>query len=297
MLEYLLFRLLSLLAPKIPPSVAYRLCNPIGDATYRLLGGRRRTVRRNLSIILGSGVPDLDRRTREVFREGVKNYYETFLAPSLSDGDLERIITLEGWDNLRGALGQGKGVVLVTAHLGSPALVSQILGARRCPITVVVEPVRPRKLFDLMVRVRATRTDIRIVPFGPTVTQELTEALRQNEVVGLVADRDVSKNGVPVQFFGEEALLPVGPALLALRTGADLLTAFTYRLEDGSLMGRIAEPLQLERTGSLREDLRLTTQKLAGVMEEAIRKCPEQWTVFEPIWPEEGSENRLGAAS
>ncbi len=297
MLEYLVFRLLSLLAPRIPPRVAYWLCNPIGDAICRLLAGRRRTVRRNLSTILGPQARDLDRRTREVFREGVKNYYDTFLAPALSDQELERLVSLEGWDNLRRALERGKGVVLVTAHLGSPSLVAQILGTRKCRLTVVAEPLRPRRLFELMARVRATREGIRIVPFGPTVTGELTEALRRNEIVGLVADRDISKNGVPVRFFGVDTLLPVGPVMLALRTGAALVPAFTHRLEGGSLVGRIDEPMELERTGSLREDLRLNTQKLATVMEEAVRKSPEQWTVFEPIWPEEGSETRLGATS
>ncbi len=294
MLEYLVFLLLSLLAPRIPPRVAYWVCRPVGDLTYWFSPGRRRAVRRNLEIILGSEARDLDRRTREVFREGAKNYYDTFLAPGLSDQQLEKMISLEGWDNLQRALEMGRGVVLVTAHLGSPALVAQILGARKARMTVVAEPLRSRRLFELMARVRATRESIRVVPFSPTVTHELTEALGRNEVIGVVADRDISKNGIPVRFFGVETLLPVGPVMLALRTGAALMPAFTYRLPDGGLVGRIREPLDLERTGRLREDLRLNTQKLAGVLEEAIRKSPEQWTVFEPIWPEGG---RLGAAS
>jgi KDO2-lipid IV(A) lauroyltransferase len=226
----------------------------------------------------------------------VKYYYDTFLAPALSDQQLERLISVQGWENLRAALDRGKGVVMVTAHLGSPSLVVQIVGARKCRMTIVVEPIRPPSLFELMARVRAGREGLRIVSLGPSVTRELTEALRRNEIVGLVADRDIARNGVSVQFFGRETLVPVGPVMLALRTGAALMTAFTRRLDDGSLVGRVDEPLELERTGNLREELRLNTQKLAWAMEEAIRRSPEQWTVFEPIWPEGGSGTHLGAA-
>ncbi len=297
MLEYLVFRLLSLLAPRIPLRVAYWLCNPIGDLTYWLLARQRRVVHRNLSVVLSSQSQGLNRLARQLFREGAKNYYDTFLAPSLSDLEVERLITLEGWDNLESALERGKGAILVTAHLGSPALVAQVVAARNRKMTVVVEPIRPQELFDLMARVRTRGDLVTVVPFGPTVTQELAEILRRNELVGIVADRDVSKNGVPVQFFGLETLLPVGPVMLALRTGAALLPAFTYRRRGGGFTAWIGEPLRLERSRNLRADLRQNTQMIARVFEEAIRKSPEQWTVFEPIWPEDEPAARVGAAS
>ncbi len=296
MLEYLVFRLLSLLAPKIPPRVAYWLCDSIGDVAYWLLGSRRRIVRRNLSTVLGGQPPDLDRRTRQLFREGVKYYYDTFRVPALSDEELERLIDMQGWENLQGALRKGKGALVLTAHLGSPALVAQILAVRKCKVTTVAEPLQNRKLLDLMMSVRGSR-GIRLVPFGPTVTRELVEALGRNEVVGIVADRDVSRSGVGVRFFGVETTLPAGPVMLGLRTGAALLPAFTYRLADGRFSAQIGSPMELDRTGNLREDLRRNTQKLAGVMEEAIRRCPEQWIVFEPNWPEEDAGARMGAST
>lgn len=294
MLEYLVFRLLSLLAPRIPPRVAYRLCNPIGDLACWLLPSRRRIVRQNLSMVLGGEPPDLARRTRGVFREGVKYYYDTFRASSLSDQEMERVISLQGWDNLQGALARGKGALVLTAHFGSPALVAQILAVRKCRVTAVAEALPNRRLLDLMSRVRAGH-GIRVVPFGPSITRELTAALGRNEVVGVVGDRDIQKTGVPVRFFGRETTLPVGPVMLALRTGAALLPSFTYRQKDGHFAAFIGEPLQLERTGRLQEDLRRGTQRVAELLEEAIKKSPEQWIVFEPIWSE-GAAARQGAA-
>ena len=293
MLEYLVFRFLSLLAPRIPLRLAYRLCDPIGDLAWLLLRARRRTVRANLAAILGADAGDLDRRVRQVFREGARYYYDTFLAPALSDRDLERLVSVEGWENLERALQQGKGAVVVTAHLGSPSLVAQILGVRKRKIVVVVEPIRPPGLFDLMSRARATRGEIRLLPLGPDTTRELSDALRRNEIVGLVADRDVAGNGVPVRFFGRETPMPAGPVMLSIRSGAPLIPAFTYRVGDGHFLARVDPPLEMERTGSLREDLHRNTQRMVSVLEAAIRRSPEQWVVFEPIW----SERATGCSS
>lgn len=294
MLEYLVFRLLSLLALRIPPGVAYRLCNPIGDLAYLLLPRRRRAVRRNLSVVLGSEAPDLGRRMREVFREGVKYYYDTFRAPALSDQELERQIDMQGWENLEGALARGRGAIILTAHYGSPSLVAQILAVRKCRVTTVAESLRNRGLLDLMIQVRGSR-GIRLVPVGPNVTRELMDVLSRNEVVGVVGDRDVQKNGLPVRLFGVETTLPAGPVVLALRTGAALLPAFTRRLGDGRFSAHIGEPLVLSRTGTVQEDLRRGIQRVAELLEQAIKVSPEQWIVFEPIWPEE-AEARQGAA-
>ena len=152
MLEYLAFSLLSLIAPRIPPRIAYNLFGWVGVISYWLLPRRRANVRRNLSIVLGSRAPKLNNLVREVFREGARYYYDNFRIPALSDQELERVVNLEGWDNLLKALSAGKGVVLVTAHLGSPVLVAQILAARRCKVVTVAEAIEPPQLLDLMIR-------------------------------------------------------------------------------------------------------------------------------------------------
>lgn len=109
-------------------------------------------VQRNLRMVLGAAGGDLDRRTRKVFREGVKYYYDTFRIPALSSVELERLITVTGWEQLEGALARGKGAVMPTAHLGSPALAAHIVAARQLKFTTVVEPVSSPKLLKLMLR-------------------------------------------------------------------------------------------------------------------------------------------------
>lgn len=284
MLEYLVFSLFSMIAPRVPPAVAHSFLGWIGDIAYWLLPRRRANVRQNLSIVLQGNTERLDELVREVFREGARYYYDNFRVPALSDQELERAIHLEGWENLERGLARGKGVVLVTAHLGSPVLVAQILAARRCRVVSVVEAIKPPQLLDLMVRIRGSR-GIRLVPFGPNIVHELTKALELNQIVGLAADRDIQKNGVPASFFNKETTMPIGPVMLAIRTGATLMPAFTYRSEDGHFLANIGHPLEMERTGKLKEDIRINTQRLAEILEKAISAKPEQWIVFEPVWP------------
>ena len=287
MSQYLAFRVLGLLAPIVPPSLAYWLCDRLGDIVYWLLPKRRATVSRNISRVVRGREVALEPMVRGTFREGTKYYYDTFRAAALSDAQLERLVHFDGLDILGNVLEQGRGAIILTAHFGSPSLVVQIIAMRGYKITTVVEPVKPQKLFDLLNGARGSR-GIRLLPLGPSSFQDLSAALRRNEVVGLLADRDLQGTGVSVKLFGAETKLPIGPVMLSLRTGAPLLPTFGVRDENGKFRGYMEEPVPLERTGDLREDIRVNTQKAAEVLERAISKRPDQWIVFEPIWPEAG---------
>jgi lauroyl/myristoyl acyltransferase len=284
-LQYLTFKLLALLAPLPSPGFAYWLCDRIGEIAYWLLPRRRKTVLRNLSIVLRDRPSSIGPLVRETFREGVKYYYDTFRIPALSDADVERLIDVEGWDNLETALAEGRGAIIFTGHFGSPALVAQILAVRGQPITTVAEPVKPEKLFNLINGARGHH-GVSLLPLGPSSFKMLTEVLRRNGVVGIVGDRDLHKNGIRTELFGVETTLPAGPVMLALRSGAALIPAFTVRKGE-RFSAFIGEPMKLDRSGNLREDLRVNTRKLAAVLEEAVARRPEQWVVFEPLWPED----------
>ncbi len=295
MLEYLVFRLLSLVAPLLPSSIGYWLCDRVGDLAYLLLARQRSNVRGNLSRALRGRREGLERRVRRLFREGARYYYDTFRVPALRPDELSRMISVEGWEHLERAVERGRGVILFTAHLGSPALVAQILAVRGYRMTTPMEPVKNRRLLDLMTRVRSSH-GIRLIPAGHASIRELSEALRRNEILGVVVDRDLTGTGVEVELFGAQTPLPAGPALLALRLGAVLLPAFTYRREDGRFAGVIRAPLEVEKTGDLREDIRLATQRLARELEKAIERKPEQWVVFEPLWADRAEEAGQGLA-
>ncbi len=295
MRQYLAFRLLAFLAPVVPPRFAYWLCDLIADVAYRLLPRQRATVLRNLSVIMKDcPVSTKEKMARATFREGVRYYYETFRVPALSDDELTRLVHLDGLEHLDAALRRGKGAIMFTGHFGNPALAVQLIAQRGIKITTVVEPIRPQRLFDLVNGARANR-GIRYLPLGPSIFKVLAAALARNEVAGIVGDRDLQGTGVSVKLFGAATRFPAGAVMLALRTGAPVLPAFGWRDPDGLFRGFVGEPIEMDRTRDLREDIRVNTQKLADVLESLVARNPEKWIIFEPIWQEGAAEPAVGA--
>jgi KDO2-lipid IV(A) lauroyltransferase len=120
--------------------------------------------------------------------------------------------------------------------------------------------------------------------------------LKDNQVVSLLCDRDIPRDGVrsgvEVEFFGERTSVPAGPAFFALRTGAALLPLATYftRKSDGHHTV-VRPPIPVERQGGLREDVARITQLLMIEIEGLIRRAPEQWHLFQPNWPSDPGFN------
>jgi KDO2-lipid IV(A) lauroyltransferase len=152
-------------------------------------------------------------------------------------------------------------------------------------LTVVVEALEPPELFEWFVDLRQ-KLGMNVVPLGPDAGSTVLKALRDNEVVCLLCDRDIGGGGVDVEFFGERTTLPPGPVTLALRTGAALLPTAVYftRRTDGHY-AIVRPPLSMERQGGLRDDVARITQDLARELEGLIRRAPEQWHLFQPNWP------------
>jgi KDO2-lipid IV(A) lauroyltransferase len=151
-------------------------------------------------------------------------------------------------------------------------------------VTVVAEPLEPRELFDWFVATRA-RLGMRVIPLSPSAGTEVLMALRANEVVCLLADRDLTGDGVAVEFFGERTTLPGGPAMLALRSGAPLFPVGCFFRPASAHVTRILAALDTARTGRIREDMTRVTQQLADRFEDLIRLEPTDWHLLQPNWP------------
>jgi len=278
------YRAAIALAGTVPPSAASPVLDRLADLVRLAAPGPRRAVERNLAQVLGGRGKRHAWAVRGVFRHVLRNYYDTFRLPAMSADEVRRSTVLQGREHLDAALAAGTGAILVTAHVSSVALATQALVLHtETPATVAVEPVEPPELLDLLLRVRGSH-GVRYVPLGPALFGELTAALRRNELVCLVVDRDVGGGGIPVEFFGRPATLPTGPALLALRTGAPIIPAFASRRPDGRLDGHLASPLIVTRGGSRRETVAEISGLVTRRLEYHIGTFPEQWTVLQDVW-------------
>ena len=291
------YRVAVALAARVPPRVAYPVLDAAGDVLYRASPGARRAVLANLARTMARQTPRRRARAaRLVFRHVLRNYYDTFRTPAMSDAEIAAFVPIAGAEHVERALAHGRGVIVVTAHVSSLVVGAQALAQRFGGATVVVEPLDSPELLDLMVRVRGSH-HLRMVPLGPRLAVELAAALRRNELVFLAVDRDFGAASLPVPFFGAPAPIPTGAALLAPRTGAMVLSAFVSRRADGRLQGVVDPPIAITPTGNLWADVARITAAVAGRLEYHIGRHPEQWTVLQRVWGDTPADGPPGEAS
>jgi phosphatidylinositol dimannoside acyltransferase len=265
--------------PRVPPAWQGPISLIVGTIAYLAAPRARAGVRANLSTI----APERSLSVRRVFVNQVRQYLEVFQIPRLDRARFDAIVRVDGWDRFLCAERLGKGVIFGSAHLGPIALVGQILIARGYTLTLPVEKT-DSELMQAVNRARQAQ-GLRLVPIDSPLS--LHRVIREGGVLGILADRAVTGVGERVDFFGRTALLPSAHVALALRTGAALVPAFTWR-ENGLLCARIEEPLELVSTGDRAADVRSGVRQFAALLERYIKEHPEQWTVFEPVWGSSG---------
>jgi KDO2-lipid IV(A) lauroyltransferase len=111
-------------------------------------------------------------------------------------------------------------------------------------------------------------------------------SLRQGQMIGLLSDRDFFQNGIPVDFFGRTTNLPIGAARIARETGAPIVPLFTRRLKSGFEL-RVDAPFYAEKTSDSAGDIRAVLERIVSIYEREFREAPEQWTMFQRVWPED----------
>jgi lauroyl/myristoyl acyltransferase len=281
------YRAASLVSRAMPGPVAGAAATLLGTSLAAGMRSRRSMVERHLTRVDPSlsGMA-LRRAVQDAFDSYTRYYIESFRLPTLSTRAVARGFRTDGYDpHILQGLERGKGVILALPHLGGWEWAGRWMTDQGHKLTVVVEALEPPELFEWFVDLRQ-KLGMTVVPLGPEAGSTVLKALRDNEVVCLLCDRDIGGGGVDVEFFGERTTLPPGPVTLALRTGAALLPTAVYftRRTDGHY-AIVRPPLSMERQGGLRDDVARITQELARELEALIRRAPEQWHLFQPNWP------------
>jgi phosphatidylinositol dimannoside acyltransferase len=297
-----LVALVSWLLCRLPQGVAFGLADVAGSLWYRVAPARAAQGRRNLARVVGylatHGKGDervraaaedpraLERLLRSAFRQAARYYVEVARTPTMGETTVRDQMTVETPDVVDRAFGAPRAVIFVAAHFGAIELPALFLAERtRRPATVPMETIDDPEMQRYFVRTRG-RVGLRIVALKEA-GRELLAALRRGESVGLVGDRDITGGGQPVSFFGAPAPLPIGPALLALETGAPLFLAAVRRNGTGRYLGKLVELPAVPVAGTRRERLTTVLTQLASAFETIIADAPDQWwSIFFPIWPD-----------
>ena len=280
------FQAASAVVRRLPPPVLGPLARLGGTGASIPDAARRLIVTRNLQRVdPGLEGLALRRAVNATFESYAAYWLEAFRLPTLTPAELDAGMSYEGFEHLERSLHRGKGTILVLPHLGgwewTGFWFTRVVGV---PITAVVERLDPPELFEWFTEFR-TALGMHIVPLGPDAGRQVLAALKRNDLVCLLSDRDIDGSGIEVEFFGERTTLPAGPATLALRSGADLVPGAMYQRPHGNHLGYIRPPMQIERRGKLRDDVARITQDIAHELEDLIRREPTQWHLMSPNWP------------
>jgi KDO2-lipid IV(A) lauroyltransferase len=252
---------------------------PGGSAWFWLSSGQRRAALDNYAAALGRdrSDPEVARVARRAFQNYGRVLMDFLLLGSLTPADLLDRVTLEGREHLDTALAGGRGAILASPHMGSWDVSFSYAGALGFRAVAVAERF-PGSLNDVVVSSRE-RFGTKIVMLGRAAVRTLTATLQSNGIVGLICDLEQGP-GVDVKFFGRTAVVPGGPAALALKMGAPLMPMYQYRTSPGRHQVLIDPPLSLSG-GDSKESV---MQRIIDRFEQFIRGCPDQWYAFRPMF-------------
>lgn len=270
-----------------------RLARSMFDAgaSYAALGGGPQQLRKNLARVIGvppAQVPD------SLMRASVASYArywrEVFRLPSMDQRKLAEKTenALRDQHLLWEGLEAGRGVVAALPHSGNWDIAGVWLVNHYGTFTTVAERLQPESLARRFIAYRE-KLGFEVVPHsgGDRPPYEvLVERLRQNRIVCLMADRDLTRNGVQVDFFGEPTRMPAGPAKLAIETGAALIPAYCWNEPDNWAFR--VQPAIDTSSG----DVQAITQALADHFAANIAQRPEDWHMFQPQWLADLSDER-----
>ncbi len=273
----------------MPESLARNVFN--AGALYAARDGGPEQLRKNLARVIGTtpaGVPDS--LMRAALESYARYWREAFRLPSMDlpavAARLDKVFI--GAEYFAAARRAGRGAVMALPHSGNWDMAGVWLAQNYGTFTTVAERLKPESLYDRFIEFRES-LGFEVLPTtgGERPPMEvLAERLRANVFVCLMADRDLSRSGVPVQFFGEPTRLPAGPAKLAMETGAPLHPAHVHYEGDDCVV-QIDEAIDTSSG-----DVGVITQALADRFSVNIAAHPQDWHMLQPLWLADLSEAR-----
>ncbi|HOT75662.1 MAG TPA: lysophospholipid acyltransferase family protein [Candidatus Wallbacteria bacterium] len=232
-----------------------------------------------------AGISDEKARgiARSAFVNQSKNLVELMRYPSLKKRDISRKIKFEGLENLTSALARGKGVILLVAHIGNWELLGAVWGLLGHRVYSFFLDARIDAIGKLLNDLRESR-GIKLIPRAEL--KKSVQCLRENALLGVIADQDGGENGVYTKFFGRTVSAPRGPAALARNTGATILPNFLIRNSDGTYTMIMQKPIVFKKTSSKEADIKNYTDRFLEIYEKMIGQYPEQWLWMYDRWKE-----------
>ena len=266
----------------LPEKSAYRLAYAVADFLTKRNGKNVSRLRLNLRRTKPDITPlDLDLLVFNAMRSYMRYWCDTFRFPDWSSQRVRESVSVTNEHLLTDAIAAKTGVIVTLPHAGNWDHAGAYFCAKGIPLVTVAERLKPEKLFLKFLEYRQAM-GMEVLPLDGRVLGALAQRLRQGALVALVADRDLSRTGIDVEFFGGPSRMPAGPALLALKTDAPLITAFVSYTESGIHID--FNEVSIPTSGSDEAKVSQIVQNMAHLFETGISAYPQDWHMLQRIW-------------
>ncbi len=281
MLEFYLYKFGEFLACIFPLGVAYRIGKLLSTMQFYISKKDRDAVISNLKVILpNENKTEIRRIAKKVFVNFGLYLVEFCRFKCIDLNFINNNFTFKGKDIIDQALKEGKGAILLTGHIGNWEVGGMALSLLGYPLMVVALEHKNKRINDFFKERRESK-GMEIVPLGIAI-KRCYKGLKANKLMAILGDRDFSDTGYPIDFLGKSKIIPRGPAVLALRTGAPIIPVMITRQGLDRLTLECLPPLRITSDSNEKEIMK----DYAKIIENQIYKSPSQWLMFREFWKE-----------
>lgn len=285
MFGYIGYKILEFIAISTPYPVTYFIA-AFGARLWMLTGIDVKIIRNNVSKVLNLNINDkeIHRIANRIFINWAKNVVDFLKQPIISKEKLKQRVEIEGLEHLDNALKKGKGVVIISAHIGNfewSACRIAVEGYKIWVLSLVRKNKLVRKFFE------SNRLSKGLKTLYINRMLNVFRVLKNNEIVAITSDWDpTGKATRPFKFFGKTAYLPTGALMIALKSGAPLVPSFVWKKDKYNHFQIVEKPIDLIREGDKETLINKNMEKVLEVMEKYIRDNISEWEMFHDIWSE-----------
>ena len=283
---YLLYLFAWKLIAVLPEKSAYKLADYVSDRIYKKNGKGIKRLRGNYGRVMPEySSQKLEELTKLGMRSYLRYWFDTFRLSKWSKNRIISTTQVIRENLLRDPIQSKQGCIVALPHAGNWDHAAAYFCSTGITLTAVVEKLKPEAIFKKFLAYRQS-IGIEAISHKEKTIPILTERLQAGKLIALVADRDMSRNGIEVNFFGKTSKMPSGPAILAIKTGAPLITAYV-RYTPGGIEIIFDETLKPTNSGSEEEQIKIITQSMADNFAKRIKENPVDWHMLQRIWIDE----------
>lgn len=283
---YLLYLFAWKLIALLPENSAYKLADYVSDRIYKKNGKGIKRLRGNYGRVMPEySAQKLEELTKLGMRSYLRYWFDTFRLSKWSKNRIISTTEVIRENLLRDPIQSKQGCIVALPHAGNWDHAAAYFCSTGITLTAVVEKLKPEAIFKKFLAYRES-IGIEAISHKEKTIPILTERLQAGKLIALVADRDMSRNGIEVNFFGKTSKMPSGPAILAIKTGAPLITAYVGYTPSGIEI-IFDETFKPTNSGSEEEQIKIITQSMADNFAKRIKENPVDWHMLQRIWVDE----------